>query len=114
MGKSNTSKKVSAQVMRKFVREKLMWRRICIVTAAMFIGSIFVAGPEMEKHAWLPITTLIIYAASMITFRIKSQCPYCGKPIMGNFKKRAHCPFCRRPIQESTGSKESQVLMRKR
>jgi hypothetical protein len=79
MGKSNTSKKVSSQVIRKFVREKLMWRRICIATATLFIGSIFIAGPNMEKNMWAPITTLVIYALSMIIFRIKSQCPYCGK-----------------------------------
>ena len=49
MGKSNISKKVSNEVLRKFVREKLLWRRISIVTALLFICSIFVAGPDMEN-----------------------------------------------------------------
>ena len=114
MGKSNTSKKVSKEILRKYVREKLLWRRICIATAALFMATIFIAGPNMEKNMWAPITALVIYALSMITFRIKSQCPHCGKPIMGNFKKRTTCPFCNRPIKESTGAKESRVLMRKR
>ena len=114
MGKSNTSKKVSKEILRKFVREKILWRRISIATAALFMATIFISGPNMEEHLWAPITTLVIYALSMITFRIKSQCPYCGKPIMGNFDKRTTCPFCNRPIKESTGTKESRDLMRKR
>ena len=114
MGKSNISKKVSNEVLRKFVREKLLWRRISIVTALLFICSIFVAGPDMEKKVWFPIVTLTLYAASMITFRIKSACPHCGKAIMGNFKKLTNCPYCKRPIKEKTGTKESRNLMRKR
>ena len=56
MGKSNISKKVSNEILRKFVREKLLWRRISVVTALLFIGSIFVAGPEMEKNVWFTLT----------------------------------------------------------
>jgi len=114
MGKSNRSKKVSNEILRRFVQEKLRWRRISFITACLFIGSFFIAGPNMERHAWLPITTLAMYAVSMITFRIKSQCPYCGKAIMGNFNKLTHCPYCKRPIKEHTGGSDPRNMLRNR
>ena len=114
MGKSNTSKKVSNEVLRKFVKERSRWKLYAILSAVLFVLCCIFASQDMSAYGWIAVLALVIYIICMFTFRIKSQCPSCGKAIMNDFNKLTHCPYCKRPIKEQTVGKSSRDLLKKR
>jgi hypothetical protein len=93
MGKSNVSKKVNAEVLRKFVKERAKWKMYAIMSAVLFVVCCFACGRDLVAYGWLAVLALIVYAVCMVMFRIKSQCPHCGKAIMQDFDKQGGLAF---------------------
>ena len=114
MGKSNISRKVNNEVLRKFVKQRAQWKMYAIMSAVLFVVCCIACGQDLVSYGWLAVLALIVYAVCMIMFRIKSQCPSCGKAIMHDFDKLTHCPHCKRPIKEQTAGKNSRDLLRNR
>ena len=114
MGKSNVSKKVNAEVLRKFVKERAKWKTYAIMSAVLFVVCCIACGRDLVAYGWLAVLALIVYAVCMVMFRIKSQCPHCGKAIMQDFDKHTHCPYCKRPIKDRTAGSNSRDMLRNR
>jgi len=114
MGKSNLSKRVNNEVLKKFVKQRGQWKMYAILSAVLFVVCCIGASRDMVTYGWMAVLALLVYIVCMIGFRIKSQCPYCGRAIMHDFNKHTHCPYCKKPIKEQANSKARHDVLRNR